>query len=348
MGFEPWRGPDPQAQKSEEPRPADEDVIRALAEIEKASTPLPSATSNTPIDPNSSGIQPRTNFSSFSSRKAAVQAMVIALGAALGLAGMGVRYLTGRMVFNTRSSRPRSNVRTKSALNPALQSEVEQLLERVARGDSDAAGQVLEQAANWTGKTKRTPKSEQSMGVALNLPDLHMREAAVRAELALDGVTVDEAGLKYLESAAGVPTQRGWALWMLGAIGNRGVDPAHAAKIIGTYLADPNANMRAAAVNALSIIGSDETIPMLLDRFRNDPSPVVQERAACSLAESGMYTHEQRMVAAGTLVNWLDDSLISAQQRGWTLLALHDISGQSFENDSAAWRDWYTKAAVSP
>jgi len=347
MGFEPWRGPDPHAPKNdEELRPADEDVIRALSEIEKASTPLPSATSNTPIDPNSSGIQPRANLSSFPSKSAAVQAMVIALGAALGLAGMGVHYLTGRVVFNNRSSGPRSNMRTSSSLNPALQAEAEQLLQRVASGDSAAAGQVLDQAASWTGKTQRTPKSEQSISVALNLPDLHAREAAVRAELALDGITVDEPGLKGLEASVAIPSQRLWALWMLGAIGNRGVDPAHTAKVIETYLADPDVNVRAAAVNGLAIIGTDETIPMMLDRFRNDPSPVVQERAACSLAESGMYTHEQRMVAAGTLVNWLDDSLINAQQRGWTLQALHDISGQSLGTDSAAWRDWYGKAVV--
>ena len=348
MGFEPWRGPDPHAPKSdEELRPADEDVIRALSEIEKASTPLPSATANAPISPNSSGIQPRTNFSSFSSKSALVQAMVIALGAALGLAGMGVRYLTGRVSFNNRSWRPRSNVRTRSSLNPTLQAEAEQLLQRVASGESAAAGQVLDEAVNWTGKTQRTPKSEQSMSVALNLPDLHAREAAVRAELALDGITVDEPGLKALEAAVEIPSQRLWALWMLGAIGNRGMDPAHTAKVIETYLADPDVNVRAAAVNGLAIIGTDETIPMMLDRFRNDPSAVVQERAACSLAESGMYTHEQRMVAAGTLVNWLDDSLINSQQRAWTLQALHDISGQNLGTDSAAWRDWYGKTAVS-
>ena len=344
MGFEPWRGPDPHAPKSEEPRPADEDVIRALSEIEKASTPLLSATSNTPISPSSSGLQPRANLSSFSSKSALVQAMVIALGAALGLAGMGVRYLTGRMVFDTRSSRPRSNMRASSALNPVLQNEAEQLLQRVASGDVAAAGQVLEQAANWTGKTRRTPQSEQSMGIALNLPDLHAREAAVRAELALDGVTTDEAGLKSLEASVHIPSQRLWALWMLGAIGNRGVEPDHTAKVIETYLADPDVNVRAAAVNGLAIIATDETIPMMLDRFRNDPSPVVQERAACSLAESGMYTHDQRMVAAGTLVNWLDDSLINAQQRGWVLQALHDISGQNLGSSSAGWREWYGAA----
>src|SRR4029077_16765808 len=51
------------------------------------------------------------------------------------------------------------------------------------------------------------------------------KRAAVRAELALDGITEDEAGLKYVEQAVGDPNQRAWALWMLGALGNRGIDP---------------------------------------------------------------------------------------------------------------------------
>jgi HEAT repeat protein len=147
-----------------------------------------------------------------------------------------------------------------------------------------------------------------------------------------------------LERASGNPSQRAWALWMLGAIGNRGVDPNHAAKIIESYLADPQVEVRAAAVNGLALLGTDETIPLLLDRFRNDPSPVVQERAACSLAESGMYIHEQRMVAAASLIAWLDDSRLTTQQRGWTLQALHDISGQNLGSDSAAWRAWYENA----
>ena len=83
---------------------------------------------------------------------------------------------------------------------------------------------------------------------------------------------------------------------------------------------------------------------MMLDRFRNDPSPVVQERAACAIAESGMYTHQQRMTAAASLVGWVDDSLLSAQQRAWNFQALHDISGQNLGNDSAAWRTWYEGA----
>jgi hypothetical protein len=71
---------------------------------------------------------------------------------------------------------------------------------------------------------------------------------------------------------------------------------------------------------------------------------MVQEQAACGLAEAGMYTHPQRMVAAASLVNWLDDPLTTPQQRTWALEALHDISGQNLGTDSAAWRQWYENA----
>jgi len=119
------------------------------------------------------------------------------------------------------------------------------------------------------------------------------------------------------------------------------VEPEQAAKILQSYASNPDANVRASAVNGLSILGSDETIPVLLDRFRNDASPLVQEQAACALAEAGMYTHEQRMVAAASLVNWLDDSLLTTPQRMWLLHALRDISGQNLGTESAAWRQWY-------
>jgi hypothetical protein len=128
---------------------------------------------------------------------------------------------------------------------------------------------------------------------------------------------------------------------MLGAIGNRGVEPARAGQIIRTYLGDSNANTRASAIEGLSILAADDTIPLLLSRFRNDSSPMVQERAACDLAEAGMYTHNQRMVAAATLVMWLDDSSLTPAQREWTLHALRDISGQNLGNDPTAWHRWY-------
>jgi hypothetical protein len=340
MGFEPWR-PQGWTSSGQDLKAADEDVVRTLAEIEKASTPLPSATSNTALQPGMP--DPQVHMGVSRAPTAVANSLVIAFGAAIGFVILGLNFLY-RHPSTGQSRRGPARVIARSSLNPALQAEAEQLLQKAAAGDSGAADEVIARSANWTGKTHRTPVSEQWIGVALNSADLHTRAAALQAEPALDGVSVDDAGLKFVEQAVGNPSQRVWALWMLGALGNRGVDPVHAAKVIDAYMADSQVDVRAAAVNALGLIGTDETIPPMLDRFRNDPSPVVQERAACSLAESGMYTHEQRMTVAGTLVGWLDDASLSGPQREWTLHALRDISGKNPGADSGSWREWYSGA----
>ena len=229
-------------------------------------------------------------------------------------------------------------------VDSATQARAEQMLERLAKGDSSAADIVMTQAPTWLGRTQRTPRADQLLATAINLHDREARKAALEAELALDGVPKDASGLDLLTQAAGSQKQRQWALWTLGALGNRGIDPVHVAKIIGAHLDDPDANTRAAAVNGLALLATDETVPMLLDRFRNDPSPIVEERAACALAESGMYTKAQRIEAAGTLISWLDDSLVSTQQKTWVLQALNDISGQNLGSDPASWQSWYAGA----
>ena len=340
MGFEPWRprrewhSPRPQ----EDVKPADEDVIRTLAEIEKASTYLPSATSDTPAHPGlAAPTGPRP------SGVAGARALAIALGAAIGFAIVGRNFIS-KQAFDGSTRKGSARATSGSPFNPAMQSEAEQLLQRSAAGEARVADQVLEQSPGWTGTTRRTPKSEESVGVMLNAPDRHVREAALRAEMALDGVTVDDAGFQMARNSVRNPTYRVWGLWMLGALGNHGVNAEQATKLIGEYLADSDANVRAAAVNALALVGTEETIPVLLDRFRNDASPVVQERAACSLAESGMYTHQQRMMAAASFVGWLDDSTLSAAQRAWALHALRDISGKNLGESASAWREWYAGA----
>jgi len=229
-------------------------------------------------------------------------------------------------------------------VDSAAQEEAEALLARVAAGDAAAAQQVLAESDGWTGKTHRTARTNQSISGSLNLSNPELREAAVQAQLALDGVPRTEGGVAMLERTVGDPGQRAWALWMLGALANRGVDPAHTVKIVESYLDDPDVQVRASAVDALSLAGADETIPMLLDRFRNDPSPVVQERAMCDISQSGFYTHAQRMNAAATLVGWVDDSLLNAQQRAWVAQGLSDIAGKSFGTNSAAWKNWYSSA----
>jgi hypothetical protein len=336
MSFDPWHSQAPVggSPKTDEFKPEDEDVIRTLAEIEKASTGGLSATANTAFGASAQ----RPAFF-----RTGPPVLFLAAAAAVGLAVLGLNFAGRPLAASSGGSSRGRGGASRSVVDSALQAEAEQLLQKLATGDSGAADQVRAQSAGWTGKTRRTSSATQWITTALNLPDLHAREAAIQAELALDGVAQDESGLRSMEQTVGNPSQRAWALWMLGALGNRGVDPEQASKVIGSYLSDPQVDVRAAAVNGLALIGTDETVPMMLDRFRNDPSPVVQERAACALAESGMYTHEQRMTAAASLVAWLDDSLITGQQRTWTLQALRDISGQNLGADSAAWREWYER-----
>jgi len=224
------------------------------------------------------------------------------------------------------------------------QAEAENLLARLASGDSAAASQVLEESNQWIGTTRRTPKANQLVNATLNQHDLRLRAAALQATLAFDGVSRDADGLNRLELAVVDPSTQAWALWMLGALGNRGVEQERIVQTLKGYLDKSDARTRSEAVDALGIIGSDETVPILLERFRNDSSPLVQESAARNLAEAGMYTHEQRMVAARSLVGWLDDAQLSPQQKGWVVHALRDISGQNFGMDAAAWRQWYSGA----
>ncbi len=255
---------------------------------------------------------------------------------------LGLRF-AGRKVISSLAQPGKDNARS-SASESTTQIEAENLLQRAAANDAAAPDQILAQSEGWIGKTQRTPKANSLIAAVLDSHDMHTREAAIQAELAMDAVPWNEKGFDTVERAVRVPGQRAWALWTLGALGNRGVEPERAAKILQSYLSDPDANVRAFAVNGLSMLGRDETIPVLLDRFRNDASLLVQEQAACALAEAGMYTHEQRMIAAASFVNWLDDSLLTTSQRMWLLHALRDISGQNLGTDSAAWRQWYENA----
>jgi hypothetical protein len=263
MFSDPFR---PDSQSDVEIKPTDDDVVRALFEIEKASKAPPPVDSpltfvgNQPIGPVTTPW---------------FRGMVVLIVFVIVAATFARRWL-GFPAGQTGTS-PGKSFKVSSA----VQAEGERLLQKLASGDSGAADQVLERSANWTGQTHRTPKADQSILIALNRPDLHTREAALAAELALDGVPQSEAGFSMLKEALGDPSQRVWALWMLGALGNRGIDPVHTAKILESFLTDPDVNVRASAVNGLSLLATDETVPPMLDRFRNDPSPVVEERAAC-------------------------------------------------------------------
>ena len=132
---------------------------------------------------------------------------------------------------------------------------------------------------------------------------------------------------------------------MLGALGNRGVESGRILTALVAYTRDPNEKTRYWAVEGLSVLGADESIPPLVEVLRNDSSPEIRERAACGLAQSGMFTKKQRTAAVPALIDAAGDSSLDAETRALVYHALRDITAATVDNDASALRSWWAESA---
>ncbi len=222
------------------------------------------------------------------------------------------------------------------------QQQAELLMDATINRDARAALLVTERAQHWRGRLKLTPELTGTLQTALNEHDLRARAAALEVYLAVYNVSKTPRSAAHLrEVAQSDPKSRGWALWMLGALGNRGIEREAALATLLAHLHDSDEQTRYWTIEGLAHLGSDGTIAALLDEFRNDPAKQVRERAACSLAESGMLTHEQRMNAVPGLIGMTQDDSASATTKQWAFQALGAITGETFGTDSTAWQEWW-------
>lgn len=224
------------------------------------------------------------------------------------------------------------------------QQQAELLLDRAVNHYEGANDQIASHVESWWGKIKLTPRLNSLVTTALNSNDLRVRAAAIELDLAAMGAVKAPSTVERLAQQAenGPRSQRVWALWELGLLGNRGVVPERVNEILVSQLQDSDPEVRHWAVEGLAYLGTNETIAPLLQTFHDDPSPMVRERAACSLAQSGMLTQEQRHSVIPHLLDYADDTSLDAQTHGWVYQALRDITGQNLPNDSSSWRSWYS------
>jgi HEAT repeat protein len=223
------------------------------------------------------------------------------------------------------------------------QKQAEALLELAVAQSDGAVDQISSRVDRWQGKLKWNSKIATLTAAALNSNDMRVRESGIEVELAAYGLAKNSAGLDYLLKTAESTNhaQKIWALWALGLMGNRGVEPGRVIEALAAHLKDSDEDSRRWAVEGLALLGAPETIPLLLEIMHDDPSPGVREDAACSLAESGMFTPDERLSAVPQLLNYTDDPSLDAQTHAWAFQALADITHQHLPNDSAAWRSWY-------
>jgi HEAT repeat protein len=229
------------------------------------------------------------------------------------------------------------------------QKQAEVLLERAVSRSDGATEEIARRANRWRGKLQWDSQLGALTTAALNSSDLKVRASGIEVQLAAYGLAKEQPSVDLLAEQAdsGEHARKIWALWSLGLLGNRGVETERAVRVLAGHLKDSDEDSRRWAVEGLALAGATQGIAPLLQAMHDDPSPVVRERAACGLAESGMFTQEQRLMAVPELLEYSDDPGLDEQTHAWAFQALGDITQQRLPNDSAAWRKWYDASLAS-
>ena len=223
------------------------------------------------------------------------------------------------------------------------QSQAELLLERSINHYRGANEQIAARVGRWRGKIELNERLHNLFLTAINSDDLTVRVAGIEVDIAARNIVKDSSTVDRLETVArsGEQGPRVNALWDLALIGNRGVGQDRILDILLNSTHDENVNIRYWAVEGLAYLAVDGSIEPLLDIFHDDPSPMIRERAACGLAQSGMFSAAQRNTAVPRLLDFAIDGALDAETHTWVFQALRDITGQTLPHDAARWREWY-------
>jgi len=242
---------------------------------------------------------------------------------------------------------PASDPRAKNADLEAIshlapQQQAERLLELAIHRPDQSLGLIHKNLDSWRGHLEDTDQLFHLVLAALDSDDPLVRVAAVEIDLVANNLRKSPQSLaKLLNQIHNDPDGRYLALWRLGALGNRGVEPATVLATLLRYSRNPNQQTRFWAVEGLAMLGTAESIGPLLSILAHDPARQVRERAASNLAHSGMLTGEQRLTAVPQLLNLLDDDSLEPATQDLVCASLQAITGASFGKDPDAWREWW-------
>jgi len=222
------------------------------------------------------------------------------------------------------------------------QQQAERLLERAMHDDEASLDMLRENVDRWRGHIKNTDRLFDLVLAALNSRDLRVRTAAIDVDLAANNLSKSpESVARLIRQLQGDPEGRGMALWRLGSLGNRGVEPERVLHSLLNYAHNRSEHTRYWAVEGLAMLGNDAAVAPLLELLTHDPSARVRERAASSLGESGMLTREERLAAVPHLLNFADDDSLNTTTRELVYGTLRVITGAPLGNDANAWREWW-------
>lgn len=235
-----------------------------------------------------------------------------------------------------------SNVDPEAISHMMPQKQAEHLLELAIHNPDQTLGLIHKNLDSWRGHLEDTDQLFHLVLSALDSIDPRVRVAAVEIDLVANNLRKSPQSVtKLRHQILTDPGSRSLALWRLGALGNRGVQPGTVLTLLIHYSKDKNQLTRFWAVEGLAMLGTEESIDPLLSILAHDSSKQIRERAATNLARAGMLTGEQRLTAVPQLLNLLDDDSIEAGTQDLIYAVLREITGASFGRDPEAWRDWW-------
>jgi len=143
----------------------------------------------------------------------------------------------------------------------APQQQAERLLELAIDQPDLSLGLIHRNLTSWRGHLEDSDRLFHLVLQALNSNDPRVRVAAVEIDLAANNLMkAPESVDKLQRQIQNSSEERYMALWRLGALGNRGVEPMEAFRTLKRYAHDRNQEVRFWAVEGLAMLGNPESI----------------------------------------------------------------------------------------
>jgi hypothetical protein len=238
---------------------------------------------------------------------------------------------------------PMTDADAQRMLALPAQDQAEQLLGRAIGHDQRSLDLFEQQVESWVGHIHLTDHMRQLERRSEFSSDLRVRYANADINLTLDGWQKNaQAAEMLIERARTDLHYRAAAVYFLGMLAGRGVAYERIHPVLLEYAKhDPDAVVRQWAVEGLRYLGKDEALDELFESFTQDPSNNVRERAGCNISDCGNFTRTQRMRMVPKFIDLVADASTSAQMRGWSYMALREITDANVPSDPQAWKNWY-------
>ena len=224
------------------------------------------------------------------------------------------------------------------ALEP--QQQVTKALSMAINRINGATEFIINHAPNWHDQIVYNEQLKTMLTPALVSPEIAVRMAAFEIYLASFSLDKSAAQIDILmDRFDNEPESRPWAIWSIGLIAARGVERQKAFDEIEWQIRSEDSTTRKWAVNAMGILGGQESILPLLDIAANDGDLLVRERAFCELANSGTLQITERYQAIPSLFDIAADRKQSPQVHRWAFQALREITATNLGDDLDLWQE---------